>query len=196
MIDQVGQSILEPHLDSDSHKGDVIEEVILVDAQDREVGVREKIRAHQEGALHRAVSVFIFDDRGRLLLQQRAAEKYHSGGLWSNTACGHPRPGESVLAAARRRLLDEMGFECPLERLYEFTYDVTFDNGLTEREYDHVLVGEYSGPVNADPSEVGQWAWVSREDLERSLAAEQDAYTYWFKLVIGDVIRRVEERFR
>src|SRR5919205_4313288 len=117
------------------------EELILVDAQDRELGVKEKLQAHVEGALHRAVSVFVFDGGGRLLLQKRAPTKYHSAGLWSNTACGHPRPGESTLAAARRRLREEMGFDCELREAFQFLYRAELDGELVEHEYDHVFVG-------------------------------------------------------
>src|SRR5918997_6672888 len=128
------------------------EQVILVDEADREVGTGSKLEAHREGALHRAFSVFVFDRRGRLLLQKRAAGKYHSGGLWSNTCCGHPRPGEATAEAARRRLREEMNFDCELRAAFEFLYRAQFTNKLIEHEYDHVFVGEFGGVFVPDES--------------------------------------------
>jgi isopentenyl-diphosphate delta-isomerase len=163
------------------------EQLILVDAQDRELGVKEKMEAHVEGALHRAFSVFVFDSEKRLLLQQRARTKYHSGGLWSNTACGHPRPGETTLAAARRRLREEMGFDCELREAFEFLYRAELDGALIEHEYDHVLVGMYEGDPAPDPSEVESWRWVTMDELRRSLSDEPRSYSYWLKVVVeGD----------
>lgn len=163
------------------------EQLILVDAQDRELGVKEKMEAHVEGALHRAFSVFVFDSEKRLLLQQRARTKYHSGGLWSNTACGHPRPGETTLAAARRRLREEMGFDCELREAFEFLYRAELDGALIEHEYDHVLVGTYEGDPAPDPSEVEGWRWVTMDGLRRGLSDEPQSYSYWLKVVIeGD----------
>jgi isopentenyl-diphosphate delta-isomerase len=163
------------------------EQLILVDAQDRELGVKEKMEAHVEGALHRAFSVFVFDSEKRLLLQRRARTKYHSGGLWSNTACGHPRPGESTLAAARRRLREEMGFDCELREAFEFLYRAELDGALIEHEYDHVLVGTHEGDPAPDPSEVEDWRWVTMDELRRRLSDEPQSYSYWLKVVVeGD----------
>jgi isopentenyl-diphosphate delta-isomerase len=163
------------------------EQLILVDAQDRELGVKEKMEAHVEGALHRAFSVFVFDSEKRLLLQKRARTKYHSGGLWSNTACGHPRPGETTLAAARRRLHEEMGFDCELREAFEFLYRAELDGALIEHEYDHVLVGTHEGNPAPDPSEVEDWRWVTMDELRRRLSDEPQSYSYWLKVVIeGD----------
>lgn len=165
----------------------VSEQLILVDAQDRELGVKEKMEAHVEGALHRAFSVFIFDSEKRLLLQKRARTKYHSGGLWSNTACGHPRPGETTLAAARRRLREEMGFDCELREAFEFLYRAELDGALIEHEYDHVLVGTYEGDPAPDPSEVEGWRWVTMDELRRRLSDEPQSYSYWLKAMVeGD----------
>lgn len=164
----------------------VSEQLILVDAQDREVGVKEKMEAHVEGALHRAFSVFVFDSEKRLLLQKRAQTKYHSGGLWSNTACGHPRPGETTHAAARRRLREEMGFDCELREAFEFLYRAELDGALVEHEYDHVFVGTHEGEPAPDPSEVEDWRWVTMDDLRRCLRVEPQRYSYWLKAVVED----------
>ena len=163
------------------------EQLILVDAEDREVGVGEKMQTHREGALHRAFSVFVFDGAGRLLLQKRAAGKYHSGGLWSNTACGHPRPGEATEAAARRRLREEMGFDCELRAAFGFVYRAELDGALVEHEYDHVFVGTFEGEPAPDPAEVEDWRWVGAAELRRELREEPERYSSWFKLAVeGD----------
>src|SRR5258705_9255778 len=124
------------------------EEVILVNENDEQVGVMEKMEAHQKGLLHRAFSVFIFNEKGQMLLQQRAATKYHSGGKWSNACCSHPRPGEELEAAAKRRLREELGIGTTLKKIFEFSYKVEFENGLTENELDHVFAGQYGGKIN------------------------------------------------
>lgn len=166
------------------------EQLILVDAHDREVGVGEKLQVHREGALHRAFSVFVFDAAGCLLLQRRAAEKYHSGGLWSNTACGHPRPGEATRAAARRRLREEMGIDCELRAAFGFIYRAELDGALVEHEYDHVFVGRYEGDPAPDPAEVEGWRWVTMGELRRALRAEPQRYSPWLKLAVeGDAGR-------
>ncbi len=169
----------------------VAEQLILVDADNREIGVGEKLRAHREGALHRAFSVFVFDRRGRLLLQKRAATKYHSAGLWSNTACGHPRPGEATATAARRRLREEMGFDCELREAFVFLYRAEVDDALVEHEYDHVFIGVYAGGEPApDPAEVADWRWVSAGELRRALRQEPWRYTRWLKLAVEGEHRR------
>ena len=169
------------------------EQVILVDEQDRELGACAKLRAHTEGALHRAFSVFIFDRRGRLLLQRRAREKYHSGGLWSNTACGHPRPGEGTEAAARRRLREEMNLDCELREAFEFLYRAELGGELVEHEYDHVFVGTCEAEPAPDPSEVEDWRWVSMGELRRDLREEPHRYSSWLKLAVeGEHWQRLE----
>ncbi len=169
------------------------EQVILVDERDREIGAGEKLGAHREGALHRAFSVFIFDRRGRLLLQKRARGKYHSAGLWSNTACGHPRPGEATAGAARRRLREEMSLDCDLREAFEFLYRAELDGALVEHEYDHVFVGTYEGEPAPDPSEVEDWRWVSMGELRRGLREEPQSYSYWLKLAVeGEHWRRLD----
>jgi isopentenyl-diphosphate Delta-isomerase len=161
-----------------------MERVILVDERDRELGAAEKMRAHAEGLLHRAFSIFVFDRGGRLLLQQRARAKYHSGGLWSNTCCGHPRPGETVLEAARRRLSEEMGFGCELRKGFEFLYRAGLDRGLTEHEYDHVLVGGFDGEPRPDPAEVAAWRWAGMDELLDDVRARPESYSYWLRVAL------------
>jgi isopentenyl-diphosphate delta-isomerase len=161
------------------------EQVILVDEQDRELGAVEKMQAHRDGALHRAFSVFVFDPAGRLLLQKRAAGKYHSGGLWSNTCCGHPRPGEATVDAARRRLREEMNFDCDLREAFAFLYRAELGGGLVEYEYDHVLIGERAGdPPAPDPSEAEEWRWVSMGELRAGLRGDPARYSRWLKLAV------------
>lgn len=157
--------------------------VVLVDEQDRPIGTEEKLRAHKEGVLHRAFSVLVFNSAGQMLLQQRSPEKYHSGGLWSNTCCSHPRPGEPVEAAARRRLEEEMGFTCDVETVFNFTYRVQL-GALWEHELDHVLVGYYDGDPAPDADEVGSWKWVDMEDLKIDMEAHPERYTYWFRMLM------------
>ncbi|HEX8282914.1 MAG TPA: isopentenyl-diphosphate Delta-isomerase [Pyrinomonadaceae bacterium] len=160
------------------------ERVILVDECDRELGVAGKMSAHTEGALHRAFSVFIFDGAGRLLLQRRARGKYHSGGLWSNTACGHPRPGEPTATAARRRLREEMNLDCELREAFEFVYRAELGGALVEHEYDHVFVGTDDSEPEPDPSEVEEWRWVSMNELRRGLRDEPESYSFWLKVAV------------
>ncbi len=158
--------------------------VVLVDAQDRPLGTEEKLQAHLDARLHRAFSVFVFNTRGEMMLQQRAHQKYHSAGLWSNTCCSHPRPGETVEAAAHRRLQEELGFDCPIERLFGFTYKVALEKGLYEHEYDHVLIGEFDGTPVLNSDEVVDWKWMDPEDVMRDVERRPEQYTHWFKHVL------------
>jgi isopentenyl-diphosphate delta-isomerase len=167
------------------------EQVVLVDDEDRPVGAAAKLVAHRTGARHRAVSVFLFDGRGRLLLQRRAAGKYHSAGRWANTCCGHPRPGEPVLNAASRRLRDEMGIECRLERVGAFTYRADVGDGLVEHEIDHLFVGRHDGDPRPDHGEVDAWRWQSPDDLERDLLANPDVYAAWLRPAL-DALKAVQ----
>jgi len=164
------------------------ERVILVDKNDKEVGVEGKIRAHKDGKLHRAFSIFILNLNGQLLLQKRAKSKYHSGGLWANTCCSHPRAGESILKTAHRRLKEEMGFDCDLKEIFSFIYEVKFDNGLFENEYDHVFIGNFNGTPNPNPEEVEEWKWVDLEELKNDIIENPDDYSYWLKASIDKVI--------
>jgi isopentenyl-diphosphate delta-isomerase len=159
--------------------------VVLVDGRDAEVGVAPKLAAHREGRLHRAVSVVLFDDAGRVLLQQRAPGKYHSGGLWSNTCCGHPRPGETVTDAASRRLSAELGIEgAQLTRVCDFVYFAELGGGLVEHELDHVVIGQWTGPIAPEASEVRETRWIEPEALFVELATDRDRYTAWTDRVV------------
>ena len=160
------------------------DQIVLVDKDDREVGKAEKMAVHKKGLLHRAFSVLVFNSKGELLLQQRAKEKYHCGGLWTNTCCSHPRKGETVSQAAHRRLLEEMGVDCELEEIFSFSYRVDFPNGLTENEFDHVLMGKSDDQPKPDPKEVEQWRWVSLRALRTEIRKNPEIYTYWFKILI------------
>lgn len=158
--------------------------VVLVDAHDQPIGTAEKLQAHLDARLHRAFSVFVFNSQGQMMLQQRAHHKYHSAGLWSNTCCSHPRPGEPVEGAAHRRLQEEMGFDCPVERLFGFTYKVALDRGLYEHEYDHVLAGIFDGTPAPNPEEVADWKWMQPADVLRDVERRPTQYTHWFKQVL------------
>jgi isopentenyl-diphosphate Delta-isomerase len=153
--------------------------VVLVDVGDRPVGAAPKLAVHQTGELHRAFSVFLFDDEFRLLLQQRARSKYHSGGLWTNTCCGHPRPNEAVAAAAARRLREEMGIGGALHHAGTFRYRAVVGD-LIEHEVDHVFAGRFTGAPSPDPDEVGAWRWVARPALEAELVAHPQRFSSWF----------------
>jgi isopentenyl-diphosphate delta-isomerase len=159
-----------------------MEQVILVNEMDVELGLMEKMEAHTKALLHRAFSIFVFNSNGEMLLQQRAITKYHSGGLWTNTCCSHPRPGETVLQAANRRLKEEMGFETNLIKVLDFVYKAPFSNGLTEHEFDHVLVGYYDGIINPNQEEVEKYSFNSFSDIEISINESPDIYTEWFKI--------------
>lgn len=170
----------------------MIQEVILVDEHDREQGVMEKMEAHEKGLLHRAFSVFIFNEAGEMLLQRRALSKYHSGGLWTNACCSHPQPGESAAEAATRRLREELGFTLPVEKVFDFVYRAEFDNGLTEHEFDHVFVGHYNGSLQPNEEEVMDYRYQDMNALRASLLAEPAAYTAWFHLAFP----RIDQWYR
>jgi isopentenyl-diphosphate Delta-isomerase len=159
-------------------------QVILVNENDEPIGIMDKLEAHRQAMLHRAFSVFIFNERGEMLLQQRAHHKYHSGGLWTNACCSHPSPGEATEDAANRRLREEMGFSTSLTKIFDFTYRAEFDNGLVEHEYDHVFLGLYSGPVRPDPDEVQDYCYKSLDELRQDMENEPDAYTAWFQIAL------------
>jgi len=156
--------------------------VILVDEHDRQTGIMDKMEVHEKGLLHRAFSIFIFNSKGEMLLQQRAAGKYHSPLLWTNSCCSHPLPGEEVQDAATRRLEEEMGFQTPLRKAFSFIYQTSFDNGLTEYEFDHVFVGTYDGLVSPDAAEVAEYEYVKPDQVEADIAVYPQRYTEWFKI--------------
>ena len=160
------------------------EQVVLVDERDKEVGLGEKIATHREGKLHRAFSIFIFNSAGELLLQKRTKAKYHTGELWTNTCCSHPRPGERLGDAVHRRLNEEMGFDCELEEIFSFTYRVEFDNELCEHEFDHVFTGRYDGEPAPNPKEVTDWKWNDMVSLKEDIENNPQRYTPWFRICI------------
>jgi isopentenyl-diphosphate delta-isomerase len=161
--------------------------VILIDKSDNMLGTMDKMAAHKGGKLHRAFSVFIFDSKGRLLLQQRAAGKYHSGGLWSNTCCSHPAPGEQTLAAAYRRLTQEMGMNCKLDYAFNFIYREEM-NGLTEYELDHVYFGVCDVLPVPDAAEVSDFKYIEMADLKEALKTSPEAYTKWLAICFDKVM--------
>lgn len=172
------------------------QEVILVNENDEERGVMEKMEAHRLGLLHRAFSVFIFDKDGRMLLQQRAAEKYHGGGLWTNACCSHPHPGEPTSLAATRRLNEELGFTTTLKNIFSFTYRAEVENGLTEHEFDHVFAGEYEGEIRPDPSEVQGLIYMDMDEIGKDISEEPQRYTSWFKLAFPKIEAWWQARYR
>ena len=159
-----------------------IEKVILVDENDNQVGLMPKLEAHQKGLLHRAFSVFIFNSKYELLLQKRASSKYHSGGLWTNTCCSHPREGEDTLDAANRRLIEEMGIETSLRKVHDFIYKAELDNNLTEHEFDHVFYGVYNEDPEINPAEADDFKWIDMDSLYEDIKKNGDIYTVWFKI--------------
>jgi isopentenyl-diphosphate delta-isomerase len=157
--------------------------LVLVDQHDRKKGCAPKLQAHQQGLLHRAFSIFIFDQAGRLLLQQRAFGKYHSQGLWTNTCCGHPRPGERTMAAAKRRLQEEMGMTCPLRKVSTLLYREQVSNQLIEHEFDHIFVGiSHCDPV-ANPEEAHAWQWLQLSQISKRIDAAPERFTIWFRRI-------------
>lgn len=159
------------------------EQVVLVNENDEKIGLMPKQEAHVKGVLHRAFSVFIFNDKNELMLQQRALHKYHTPGLWANTCCSHQRDGESSLEAGKRRLMEEMGFTTDLEERTTFIYKAPFDNGLTEHELDHILVGSYEEDPEINPDEVASWKWMDLELVRKDIKDNPDIYTPWFKII-------------
>ncbi len=161
--------------------------VILVNDADEQIGEMEKMEAHLKGSLHRAFSIFIFNSKGEMLLQQRALNKYHSKGLWTNACCSHPQPGEETATAALRRLKEEMGFETVIEKLFDFVYAADLENGLKEYEFDHVFAGEYDGAIVANPEEVSDFCFKNISDIRQSLITHPKKYTVWFHIAFPKV---------
>jgi len=168
--------------------------LILVDMEDNQVGTGKKLDVHRKGLLHRAFSIFIFNSKGEMLIQQRAFGKYHSGGLWSNSCCSHPRNNENIENAVHRRLKEEMGFDSELAEAFTFHYKVEFDNGFTENEFLHVFIGQYDGKVTANKDEADDFKWVSVNDLFRDVRKNPENYTYWFKKCFERVIDAYKEK--
>ncbi len=159
------------------------EQVVLVNENDEKIGLMPKQEAHEKGVLHRAFSVFIFNAKNELMLQQRASHKYHSPGLWTNTCCSHQRDGESSLEAGKRRLFEEMGFFSDLKETTSFIYKAPFDNGLTEHELDHILIGNFEGLPSINQEEVASWKWMDLEEVKKDIQTNPKIYTEWFKII-------------
>jgi isopentenyl-diphosphate delta-isomerase len=170
------------------------EKVVLVDIHDQQLGTMGKIEAHEKAELHRAFSIFILNSNGELLLQQRAFEKYHSPGLWTNTCCSHQREGESNLEAGKRRLMEEMGITVPLQELFYFIYKASFDNGLTEHELDHVMVGYSDEDPKINTDEVKAFKWVPIDVLKKELIDNTDHYTVWFAIIFDRFCQHLEDQ--
>ena len=170
------------------------EKVVLVDIQDQQIGSMGKMEAHEKAKLHRAFSVFVLNSKNELLLQQRAREKYHSPGLWTNTCCSHQRVGETNREAGARRMMEEMGMTVPLEELFTFIYKATFDNGLTEHELDHVMVGYTDDDPVINPEEVADFKWMEMEALQKDLTENPDHYTVWFAIIFDRFYNHIQEK--
>ncbi|MBF6609276.1 MAG: isopentenyl-diphosphate Delta-isomerase [Flavobacterium sp.] len=169
------------------------ENVILVDQHDNPIGTMPKMEAHQKAQLHRAFSVFILNDNNEIMLQQRAQHKYHSPLLWTNTCCSHQRVGETNIEAGKRRLFEEMGFVTELRELFHFIYKAPFDNGLTEHELDHVMIGYYNDFPNINPEEVASWKWMAIADVKDDMANNPGKYTVWFRIIFDEFYHYIEE---
>ncbi|MDG2397616.1 MAG: isopentenyl-diphosphate Delta-isomerase [Flavobacteriaceae bacterium] len=166
------------------------ENVVLVDKNDKFIGLMPKMEAHQKGLLHRAFSVFIFNDKNEIMLQKRALNKYHSPGLWTNTCCSHPRNNESIISAGLRRLNDEMGFQTDLKELFNFIYKKSFENGLVEYEFDYVLIGSYNNSPKLNLIEAEDWKWMSLDEIKKDVEANPNNYTAWLKIIINDFFEK------
>jgi isopentenyl-diphosphate delta-isomerase len=165
-----------------------VEQVILVDKDDCEIGLMEKMEAHKQSVLHRAFSVFLFNPQGKMLLQQRALTKYHSAGLWTNTCCSHPRPGETLENAVSRRLIEEMGITTKVFKAFDFIYQAELPDNLNEYEFDHVFIGNYDADVRPNHLEVANFVYQSIEEVEANLESHPEKYTVWFKIAFPKVV--------
>lgn len=166
--------------------------VVLVNQNDEQIGLMAKLEAHEKALLHRAFSVFVLNEKNEIMLQQRAIDKYHSPLLWTNTCCSHQRENESNLEAGRRRLREEMGFETPLVELFSFIYKAPFDNGLTEHELDHVMIGYYNNEPEINKEEVESWKWMSIENVKSDMEVNPAIYTEWFKIIFEKFYHHIE----
>ncbi len=169
------------------------EQVILVNENDEPIGLMNKMEAHEKAVLHRAFSVFVLNDKNEVMLQQRAHQKYHSPLLWTNTCCSHQRAGETNIAAGKRRLYEEMGFKADLKELFHFIYKAPFDNGLTEHELDHVMIGYYNGEPIINPDEVESWKWMKIEAIKEDMMLNPQIYTVWFKIIFDEFYHYLED---
>jgi isopentenyl-diphosphate delta-isomerase len=168
------------------------EKVILVDTNDKVIGLMDKMAAHEQALLHRAFSVFVLNDKNEVMLQQRASHKYHSPLLWTNTCCSHQRVGESNIQAGKRRLEEEMGFVTELKELFHFIYKAPFDNGLTEHELDHVMIGYSNDEPKINSEEVENWKWMKSQDIKNDMEIHPEIYTVWFKIIFDKFYHYLE----
>ncbi len=169
--------------------------VVLVDTHDHELGIEEKMAAHSNGGkLHRAISICIFNSKGEMMLQQRASTKYHEPGKWVNTVCSHPKPGETPDQAVHRRLMEEMGFDCPMHEVTQFVYRTDVGNNLTENEYDHLFFGTYEGAPKPNPDEVQGWKWANLEEIEKDMKRSPGKYAAWFKYVLKETMKNLDKK--
>lgn len=169
------------------------ENVILVNRNDEQIGLMPKLEAHEKAVLHRAFSVFVLNDKNEIMLQQRAQHKYHSSLLWTNTCCSHQRDGETNIQAGSRRLFEEMGFKISLKELFHFIYKAPFDNGLTEHELDHVMIGYYNEEPVINTAEVERWKWMDIEEVRNDMLLHPELYTVWFKIIFDQFYHFIEE---
>ncbi|MFL9836483.1 isopentenyl-diphosphate Delta-isomerase [Flavobacterium sp. ST-75] len=169
------------------------EKVILVNEKDEQIGLMPKMEAHEKALLHRAFSVFILNSKNEIMLQQRAADKYHSPLLWTNTTCSHQREGENNIQAGNRRLMEEMGFQTELKELFSFIYKAPFDNGLTEHELDHVMIGYYNNEPNINPEEAESWKWMSIDAVKEDMKNHPEHYTVWFRIIFDEFYHYLED---
>jgi isopentenyl-diphosphate delta-isomerase len=169
------------------------ENVILVNQKDEQIGLMPKLEAHEKAVLHRAFSVFILNSKNEIMLQQRAHQKYHSPLLWTNTCCSHQREGETNIEAGSRRLFEEMGFQTDLKELFHFIYKAPFDNGLTEHELDHVMIGYYNDNPEINIEEVEDWKWMKIEDIKTDIQEQPQIYTVWFKIIFDEFYHYLED---
>ena len=165
------------------------QEVILVNENDEQIGIMEKMKTHEQGLLHRAFSVFIFDSKGQMLLQQRAAKKYHGGHLWTNACCSHPFPGEDIKDAAQRRLKEELGFSTELDEVFSFIYRAEVENNLIEHEFDHVFAGSYENEIRPNPEEVAEYTFIAMDQIKQDIEANAQKFTSWFKIALPKIER-------
>jgi isopentenyl-diphosphate delta-isomerase len=172
------------------------QQVILVNEQDEAIGVMEKMEAHQKGLLHRAFSVFIFDSKGRILLQQRSSSKYHGGLLWANACCSHPGPGEELETAVQRRLAEELGFTTPVQKIFSVTYQAPVENSLIEHEYDHVFAGEYEGIINPSATEVADYSYQDMHEVKTAIESHPAKFTSWFKIIFPKIEQWWQQQYK
>ncbi len=169
----------------------MVDDIILVDERNQQIGTGKKMPVHEEGKLHRAFSIFIFNSKGELMLQRRAKHKYHCGGLWTNTCCSHPRPDKNIKEEAEKRLQEEMGFSCDLKEIFSFDYQICFENGLIENEFDHVFVGKYEEEPILNKEEADDWRWISGKNLQKELKNNPEVFTYWLMVIMEDYSKKL-----